>query len=75
MENAATVKNNGPIKCPTLLFSSDGKQTFRNWIQNQQEFAEVMDARLITYDCGHYIHYFKSDDMNEEIKGFIDSLS
>ena len=75
LENAATVKNNGPIKCPTLLFSSNGKQTFRNWIQNQQEFAEVMDARLITYDCGHYIHYFKSDDMNEEIKGFIDSLS
>ena len=74
LENAATVKNNGPIKCPTLLFSSNGKQTFRNWIQNQHEFAEVMDAKLITYDCGHYIHYFKSEEMSKEIKDFIASL-
>ncbi|MBR6401954.1 MAG: alpha/beta hydrolase, partial [Eubacterium sp.] len=58
-----------------LLFSSNGKQTFRNWIQNQHEFAEVMDARLITYDCGHYIHYFKSKEMSKEIIGFIDSIS
>ena len=74
-ENAAAVGKHGPVKCPTLLFSSNGKQTFGNWIQNQQEFAKVMDAGLITYDCGHYIHYYKSDEMSREIKGFIDSLS
>ena len=74
MENVATVRKNGPVKCPTLLFSSNGKQTYKNWIKNQQEFAEIMDARLITYDCGHYIHYFKSDEMSIEIKNFLDSL-
>ena len=34
-----------------------------------------MDARLITYDCGHYIHYYKSEEMSKEIIGFIDSIS
>ena len=72
IENAAVIRNHGPVKCPTLLFSSNGKQTFKNWIPNQKEFAEVMDAWLITYDCGHYIHYYKSDEMSKEIKDFID---
>ena len=74
-ENTTVVRAHGPIKCPTLLFASNGKQALKNWIQKQQEFAGVMDARLITYDCGHYIHYFKSDEMSKIIKGFIDSLS
>lgn len=73
-ENAAIVRSHGPISCPTLLFSSNGKQTFKNWLQNQQYFAEVMNARLITYDCGHYIHYYMSDQMSKEIISFIDSL-
>lgn len=73
-ENAAVVGKNEPAKCPTLLFCSNGKQTFRNWIQNQQDFAKVMGARLIKYDCGHYIHYYKSDEMSREIMDFISSL-
>ena len=34
----------------------------------------IRDARLITYDYGHYIHYFKSEEMSKEIKDFIASL-
>lgn len=73
-QNASFVGEHGTVKCPALLFCSDGKQTFRNWIQNQQTFAKEINAKLICYDCGHYLHYYKSDEMSVEIKDFIDGL-
>ena len=69
--NASYVGEHGTIKCPALLFCSNGKQTFRNWIQNQKTFAEEINAGLICYDCGHYLHYYKSDEMSAEIRNFI----
>ena len=54
-----------------LLFSSNGKQTSANWTKCQEEFAKIMDARLVTYNCGHYVHYFKSSEMSREILKFI----
>ena len=73
-QNASFVGEHGTVKCHALLFCSDGKQTFRNWIQNQQTFAKEINAKLICYDCGHYLHYYKSDEMSTEIKNFIDGL-
>ena len=73
-QNASFVGELGTVKCPALLFCSDGKQTFRNWIQNQQTFSKEINAKLICYDCGHYLHYYKSDEMSGEIKNFIDGL-
>ena len=70
-ENASYVGEHGIINCPALLFCSNGKQTFRNWIQNQKTFAEQINAELICYDCGHYLHYYKSDEMSTEIKRFM----
>lgn len=70
-QNASYVGEHGTINCPALLFCSNGKQTFRNWIQNQKTFAEEINAELICYDCGHYLHYYKSDEMNEQIRRFI----
>ena len=70
-QNASYVGEHGTINCPALLFCSNGKQTFKNWIQNQKTFAEEINAELICYDCGHYIHYYKSDEMNEQIRRFI----
>ena len=69
--NASYVGEHGTIKCPALLFCSNGKQTFRNWIQNQKTFAEEINAGLICYDCGHYLHYYKSNEMSAEIRNFI----
>lgn len=34
----------------------------------------MMDAKLIQYDCGHYIHHFKSDEICKEIFEFLKSL-
>ena len=74
LNNARVVGEDGNIQCPTLLFSSNGEDQERDWTLNQQKFAAIMGARLISYDCGHYIHHFKSDEMSGEIIQFIDSL-
>lgn len=74
LKNAKTVGEDGNIQCPTLLFSSNGEDQEKDWVENQQKFAAIMGARLISYDCGHYIHHFKSDEMCSEIVSFIRSL-
>lgn len=75
LRNADIVDKAGNIKCPTLLFTSNGKQTSKNWIQEQQKFASIMNARLIRFDCGHYIHHFKSEDIRRTIKEFVNNLN
>ena len=74
LNNAKIVGEDGNIQCPTLLFSSNGEDQERDWVKNQQKFAAIMGARLISYDCGHYIHHFKSDEMRDEIIKFVNSL-
>ena len=74
LNNARVVGEDGDIQCPALLFSSNGEDQEKDWILNQQKFAASMGAKLISYDCGHYIHHFKSDEMCKEIIEFINSL-
>lgn len=74
LENVRITGEAGNIQCPTLLFSSNGEDQEREWVENQQKFAAIMGAKLIQYDCGHYIHHFKSDEMSKEIIEFINSL-
>lgn len=74
LKNAKVVGEAGNIQCPTLLFSSNGQDQEKDWVENQQKFAAIMGARLISYDCGHYIHHFKSDEMCKEITDFIHAL-
>lgn len=74
LANARVVGEGGNVQCPTLLFSSNGEDQERDWVKNQQRFAEIVGARLVSYDCGHYIHHFKSDEMRDEIVRFLNSL-
>lgn len=74
LKNAEIVDAVGQIECPALLFTSNGKQTSKGWVEHQKSFASRMNAKLICYDCGHYIHYYKSKEMSEEIKVFVSSL-
>ena len=74
LKNAKIVGEDGKIQCPMLLFSSNGQDQEIDWVENQQKFALSMGARLISYDCGHYIHHFKSDEMCKEIIEFSNSL-
>ncbi len=74
LSNVNVVKNTGYAKCPTLLFVSNGKQTQGHWANAQKEFATILNAKMITFDCGHYIHHYKSDEMCTEIINFVNSL-
>lgn len=74
LTNSEIVEKTGIIDCPILLFLSNGKQTSKNWVECQHEFASMVDAKLISYDCGHYIHYYKSNEMSDEINKFVKSL-
>lgn len=74
LNNVNIVKNVGYPQCPVLLFSSNGKQTQEYWTKAQQKFAIILNAKLIRYCCGHYIHHYKSNEMCEEIINFVNSL-
>ena len=74
LRNARIVGEAGNIQCPMLLFSSNGEDQEKDWVENQHKFAAITGARLISYDCGHYIHHFKSDEMCKEMVDFIHSL-
>ena len=74
LNNARIVGEYGNIQCPTLLFSSNGKDQERDWVKNQQKFALSVGSKLVSYDCEHYIHHFKSEEMCEEIIKFVYSL-
>ncbi len=71
LNNVAIVENGGYKQIPALIFKSNGKQTAGHWSEYQKEFASILNAKLISYDCGHYIHHYKSDEMCEEIVKFV----
>lgn len=70
-ENAQVVKSGGAISCPALMFCSDGTEIGDFWISTQEEFAEENHAEIIYFDCGHYIHYYKSEEMADHIELFL----
>lgn len=72
--NVAIVEKEGYKICPALIFTSNGKQTAGHWSKCQEEFATILNAELISYNCGHYIHHYKSKEMCEEITQFVNLL-
>ena len=74
LNNSSIIENGKSIECPILLFVSNGKQTSKNWIYSQNEFANKVNAEVIHYDCGHYMHYYKSNEICNDIKKFINKL-
>lgn len=75
LSNVDIVRNAGYKKCPILLFVSNSKQTQGYWYEAQKEFANLLHAKLIRYDCGHYIHHYKSEEMTNEIIRFEKEVS
>jgi len=74
LSNADAVAEAGPIKCPTLLFVSNGKQVSKNWVSNQSEFAKEMNAETVYFNCGHCIHYYESETVSRKIEEFVGKL-
>ena len=58
---------------PMLMFISDGAETKgSNWVGNHYAYAEELsNARVIELGCGHYVHYFKPDEIASEMRSFI----
>lgn len=75
LSNVTIVEKRGYTKCPILLFVSNGKQTKGYWADVQKKFATILNARLISFNCGHYIHHYKSDEMCREITKFANLLN
>lgn len=74
LENAKIIDTNDTIQCPILLFCSNGKQIDKDWISNQEQFAETVHAKLIKFDCGHYVHYYKSEEIVKRVIEFVNAL-
>lgn len=74
LENAKTVDSAGKIDCPILMFVSDGKQLSSGWIEHERLFAEQTKAKAIFLNCGHYIHYYESDRISQEITAFVNQV-
>lgn len=75
LDNANSVASLGKIEGPTLMFVSDGKQVSPNWINNECEFAEQVNAEIVYLNCGHYIHYYESEKISRMIKEFSDKIT
>ena len=74
LENAKLVHTAGTIACPILMFVSDGKQVSPGWIDHEREFAERVNAKMVYLDCGHYIHYYESERISQEIRAFVNQI-
>ena len=60
---------------PTLMFISNGTETdCANWITAQRDYAAgLTDAKVIEFDCGHYVHNHEPDRIAAEMKTFINA--
>ena len=60
---------------PMLMFISDGEETKgSDWIGNHYLYAEdLTNARVIELGCGHYVHYFKAEEIASEMRTFIEN--
>ncbi|MBQ1492111.1 MAG: alpha/beta hydrolase [Blautia sp.] len=74
LENARMVDSQGIVDCPALLFVSDGKQVSAGWQEHQKNAAAQMKAKLVFLNCGHYIHYYESERISQEIRSFVKNL-
>ena len=60
---------------PMLMFISDGEETKgSDWIGNHYLYAEdLTNVRVIELGCGHYVHYFKAEEIASEMRTFIEN--
>ena len=64
----------GGVSCPLLMFVSNGKGAAANRIGNSRRSGTANGAKMIFFDCGHYIHYYESDRIADEIRMFTGRL-
>jgi len=65
--NADIVKNGKIPDIPYLMFTSNGKETGRDWIACENNFAKSVNAGLVSLDCSHYIFQYQPEKIAEKI--------
>ena len=74
IRNVSIVESAGIIECPILMFVSNGKQVYKNWIENCRQFASQTNARTVYLNCGHYVHHYESQSISQEIQRFLSGI-
>ncbi len=73
--NAQTVQKGGIPDVPILMFSSNDNRLGDKWGQCEHDFAgQSSKFKLIQLDCGHMIHYFKSDYVAKETQLYLQGI-
>lgn len=74
-ENAQIVGKGTKPNCPMLMFISNGEGTGWNtdmWRAFQMKYiSDIENAKYIEFDCPHYLHDYKYEEINREIRNFI----
>lgn len=73
-ENAKQVKKLGAPNVPILMFTTNlgNSAGWKNWMKAQTDFAQQSDKYIqIKLDCGHNLHYYKSDYIAHKINEFM----
>lgn len=74
-ENAQIVGKGNKPNCPMLMFISNGEGTGWNtdmWRAFQMKYiSDIENAKYIEFDCPHYLHDYKYEEINREIRNFI----
>ncbi len=77
-KNAEAVKKVGTPNIPILMFTTNlgGSDGWKGWVEAQDNFARQSDkCEQIKLECGHNLHYYKSDYISKRIKEFMEDLS
>lgn len=74
-ENAQIVGKGTKPNCPMLMFISNGEGTGWNtdmWRAFQMNYiSDIENAKYIEFDCPHYLHDYKYEEINRKIRNFI----
>lgn len=74
-ENAQIVGKGTKPNCPMLMFISNGEGTGWNtdmWRAFQMKYiSDIENGKYIEFDCPHYLHDYKYEEINREIRNFI----
>lgn len=77
--SATLVRENGSIRVPVLIFSSNGQGTGWNaeaWRGFQKDFiSNLENGTLIELESSHYVHDIEYERIAEEMKGFLDQIA
>jgi pimeloyl-ACP methyl ester carboxylesterase len=79
--NAKTVSESPfPANTPAYMFISDGKfatiANVKNWVELSTKHAnKFVNGKHIQFDCGHYVHTCKAEEIAAEIKKFMATYS